>query len=266
MLRDMLLMYADEADREQNRRQKFFVYGAIFVEVARAWALHRAVDQIRVANGFAPADCLKFATNSRPEQVTREGHTAAKNAILNAAFDHGVVFCSYVMLHELARNQGHEELVQWGANTLLGKFNEYCATHPAGHGMVMFDRMPIAHEHRYFKEKFTIGLTLQGGRTSRLDRVISYASTCDSASHLSSVTDIVLGSFRYCVNEPGRDIAGRAMLPLVARLMWHQLQNGRKMVGERGLVVRPRRITEQRHQDEYDALRARLNAYLVQRA
>lgn len=258
----MLLMYADEADREQNRGQKFFVYGAIFVDSARAWALHQAVEQVRDAHGFTSGDSLKFATNSRPAQVSREEHTAAKAAVLGLAAEHGVQFCAYVMLHELARNQGHEELVQWGANTLLGKFNEYCAARPDGHGIVMFDRMPIAHEHRYFKEKFTVGLTFPGGRNRRLDRIVGYASTCDSASHLSSVTDVVLGSFRYCVNEPERDIAGRAMLPSVARLMWHREHNGRKLVRERGLVTRPQTVREQRHQDEYDALRARLTGYL----
>lgn len=258
----MYLMYADESDREQNRGQKFFVYGAIFIDAARAWAIHEAVDGVRVAHGFNREDSLKFATNSRPPQVTRERHTSAKADVLRLAAEHGVEFCAYVMLHDLARNQGHEELVQWGANTLLGKFNEYCSERPDGHGMVLFDRMPIAHEHRYFREKFTVGMTFPRGAPRRLDRLVGYGSTCDSASHFSSVADIVLGSFRYCVNEPERDIAGRAMLPGVARLMWHREQNGRKMVSERGLVIRPRRITEQRYKDEYNALKARLNDYL----
>lgn len=258
----MHLMYGDEADHEQDRGQKFFVYGAVFVDVDRAPALHTAIDALRRDKHFAPGDSLKFATNSRPEQVTRADHTEAKRRVIELAAEHGVEFCAYVILHELARNKTHEELVQWGANTLLGKFNQYCRERPNSHGLVMFDRMPIAHEHRYFKEKFSVGLTFPNRPPQRLDRLLGYASTCDGASHLSTVADVVLGSFRYCVNEPERDIAGRAMFPGVARLMWRIVVNGGVNVRERGLVTRPQVVREQRHRDEYDALRARLVGYL----
>jgi len=204
----MHLMYGDEADHDRDRGQKFFVYGAVFIDSERALGLHTAIEALRINKRFGLGDSLKFQTNSRPEQVSREDHTDAKRQVLELAAEHGVQFCAYVMLHELARNQEHEELVQWGANTLLGKFNEFCGERPHGHGLVMFDRMPIAHEHRYFREKFSTGLTFPNGRTRRLENVLGLASTCDGASHMSSVADIVLGSFRYCVNEPERDIAG----------------------------------------------------------
>jgi hypothetical protein len=46
-----------------------------------------------------------------------------------------------------------------------------------------------------------------------LERVIGFGSTTDGASHLASIADVLIGSFRYCVNEEERDIAGRAMFP-----------------------------------------------------
>lgn len=258
----MFLMFADEADREQDRGQKFFVYGAIFIDSARARDLHSAVAEVRVHAGYTAGDSLKFADNTRPAAVDRDAHRAAKARVMELAIEHGVQFCAYAMLHEVARNKTHEELVQWGANTLLGKFNEYCSVTPDGHGLVFFDRMPIAHEHRYLREKFTVGLTFPNGRSRRLDRVVGLASTCDGTSHFSSVADIILGSFRYCVNEPERDIAGRAMFPNIVRLMWKRSRDGRQYVRKVGLVLRPQEVLAPQHQAEYDALINRLQGYL----
>lgn len=259
----MFLMFADEADREQDRGQMYFVYGAIFVDSEQAHSLHRAIQAVRDEFGYEPSDSLKFADNTRPEGITRADHREVKARVIQLAIEHNVAFCAYAMLHELARNRSHEELVQWGANTLLGKFNEYCSHTVGGHGVAFFDRMPIAHEHRYLREKFTVGLTFPNGRTRRLDRIIALASTCDNASHLSSVTDIVLGSFRYCVNEPERDIAGRAMFPSLVELMWKRRRRESYIVLDYGLVLRPTEVQAVVHQEQYTQLIDRLQGYLA---
>jgi hypothetical protein len=59
------------------------------------------------------------------------------------------------------------DLVLFGANTLLGKFNEYLGTHKDTYGMVLFDRIPVDHPYRYLQEKFQTGLTFPDGRTRR---------------------------------------------------------------------------------------------------
>jgi hypothetical protein len=259
----MYLMFADEADRERDRGQRFFVYGAVFIDAVHALALHADVEAARQRKGFRPTDSLKFADSTRPEALSRDHHREIKAEIMEIAHARGVKFCAYAMLHEMARDRTHEELVQWGANTLLGKFNEFCSLRPNGHGLAFFDRMPIAHEHRYLREKFTIGLTFPNGAERRLEKVIALASTCDGASHLASVADIVLGSFRYCVNEPDRDIAGRQMYPNIVRLMWKRDVNGRSVLREYGLVLRPQNIAAEQHRQEYAGLLARLEGYLA---
>jgi len=67
-------------------------------------------------------------------------------------------------------------------------------------GIAFLDRLPVKNACQYLKEKFQVGLELDGGGTLRLENVVAYASTCDGASHLASMADILLGSFRYCVN------------------------------------------------------------------
>jgi hypothetical protein len=32
--------------------------------------------------------------------------------------------------------------------------------------------------------------------------------------------DVMLGAFRYCVNEPENEEAGKAMFPTLMRMMW----------------------------------------------
>ncbi len=63
----MYLMYGDEADAEEGRGQKFFLYGAIFIEHSKAWTAHLRIEDLRKKAGFAAQDSLKFAS-SRPER------------------------------------------------------------------------------------------------------------------------------------------------------------------------------------------------------
>jgi hypothetical protein len=181
---------------------------------------------------------------------------------MDLATQYGVVFCCYAILHELAGKQSHKDLVTFGANTLLGKFDEWLGWNKNTYGLVMFDRIPVDDPYKYLQEKFHIGLTFPDGRRKRLKRIMGLASTCDGASHLASIADICVGSFRYCVNEPDRDIAGRAMFPNLAKLMWKKFVNHVPSVRDLGFNLRPIEVAEERLRKEYDALRTRLQGYL----
>jgi hypothetical protein len=258
----MFLMLGDEADAEQGKGQRFFIYGAVFIQVHNVKALSDAVEAIRKEAGLNPTDSFKFADKTRPEGVTKEAFREAKSKVLDLAAKYGIVFCSYAILHELAGNQTHEDLVLFGANTLLGKFNEYLGTYKDTYGVVLFDRIPVAHPYRYLKEKFQIGLTFLNGQTRRLERIMGLASTCDGASHLASIADILVGSFRYCVNEPDKDVAAKAMFPKLVKVMWKKYEKHVPYVTDLGFILRPQTVNEQHLRKEYDALVVRLRGYL----
>jgi len=61
------------------------------------------------------------------------------------------------MLHAIAANQGHKNLVRFGANTLLGRFNEFLGTDQDTFGFVVFDGYrsiaPIRTSARSFKSE-----------------------------------------------------------------------------------------------------------------
>jgi hypothetical protein len=162
-----------------------------------------------------------------------------------------------------AANQGHKNLVLFGANTLLGKFNEFLGTDQDKFGLVLFDRIPIDHPYPYLREKFQIGMTFSDGRPpSRLERIMGFASTTDGASHLASIADILVGSWRYCVNEPEMDVAGKAMFPKLMDLMWKRRRDGKLYVRDFGFVLRPQEVQVEKYKKEYNDLRARLQGYL----
>lgn len=51
--------------------------------------------------------------------------------------------------------------------------------------------------------------------------------------------DIVLGTFRCCVNNPSNVNAARVMMSSVLKLMWHEKIGDAHNVLEHGLIVKP---------------------------
>jgi hypothetical protein len=251
----MYLMYGDEADYAQNGGKRFLVCGAIFVDAERVKPLHDGVEAARRGAGFTATDSLKSNSNSKPETCTPETHLNLKNRVLELAQEDGVTFCGYVCFHEIARNLTSEKKVEYGFNEILKRFNSFLGHGRDSVGAVHIDRREAKNEFGFLQEKFQVGLKYPSGWTSRLERIVALSSTCNGASHLSSVADVVLGSFRYCVNEPDNETVGRKIYLSIANLMW---KPGGKMEGN-GLVLRP--IESSFHSHHYGALLARLKKY-----
>jgi hypothetical protein len=130
---------------------------------------------------------------------------------------------------------------------------------------VVLDKIPAKNPYGYLKEKFQVGLTFPGQTKSpmRLGRILGFGQAVDGSSHMCSVADVMLGAFRYCVNEPENKEAGKAMFPTLMGMMWKRKRNGKTYVNDYGLAFRPAKITYRKHQDEYDVLVERLQSYLV---
>lgn len=256
------MMFGDEADRTAVQGKKFFVYGAIFVPTNSISALHHEIERLRVKAGLAATDSLKSATTPRPEALTAVTHRELKNEVMRAARDQGNVrFCAQVTLHELARNQEHDDRVFWGANTILGKFDTFLGEERS-YGYAIMDRIPVKNPYAYLKEKFQLGMTFPERPPLRFNRILGFSQAADGTSHLCSVADILLGAFRYCVNEPDNEEVGKAMFPTLMEMMWKRDQGGKRYVNECGLVFRPQEIQVAKYKAEYDALAERLQGYL----
>lgn len=79
------MMFGDEADPEQGRGQKYFVYGAVFVPTEKLRALHTEIENIRKAASLANTDSLKSASGTRPKGMTHEQHRELKSKVMTLA-------------------------------------------------------------------------------------------------------------------------------------------------------------------------------------
>jgi len=148
----MYLMYGDEADAEEGRGQKFFLYGGIFIDHSQVWTAHEQIEQLRKGADFAAGDSLKFAGKTRPASVTADAHRDIKKAVIALAEELEVTFSAYVILHAIGRAQQKIDLVEYGANTVLARFNEFL-TEENEHGIAKLDRMG-KNAFAYARDKF----------------------------------------------------------------------------------------------------------------
>ena len=210
-------MYADEADQDGSR--EFLVYAAVFFPAEKVLGLHDEVIRLRYKYGFEDGDLLKFSTGTKPKQVERENHTKLKNDVLELAVENGCQTCCYVIPHSIAKGQAHENRLKFGINTLLVKFDQFLEESGKVAGSVRFDHTTDFKQMAYFEEVFQKGMDFRRKR-KKLRQVVSIEQTSIGVSHLSSITDIVVGAFRFVINEPDKDVVGAKLLKQLSKLMW----------------------------------------------
>jgi hypothetical protein len=254
------LLYTDETNTEPEGDSEFFIYGGVLLQVGQLRSVHNAVRDIRVSHGFAPTDVFKFHSRSRPQSVSQDQHLAAKSELLAACAECGVRFVACAILHSIAthpdkRWANQADMVLLAFDSVL---NEEGAT-----GIVVVDRTTDGFD--YLREKFQKGIVYSksGGTYRMSDRMNLFAQGCIGSSHLASVVDIVLGAFRYCVNDREGKAATKAMLPAVLRLMPFRTWKGKTIYLDYGLLLRPRRVIVPSYKAKYDELVGRLNAAMA---
>jgi hypothetical protein len=259
----MYILFTDETNMPQDPGAKFFVYGGLFFPVERLVDLHEGIERIRRESGYRAGDELKFQTNARPDWVSVEQAREAKSRVVKQCIDLECQFIVYIVLHAIARNRTHDELVRWGADHVFGKFNYFLAL-VGDHGIVAVDRLPIVGDYRYLSERFCTGLEYADGKRVPLDRIKLLTATCINASHASSAMDIVLGSFRYCINQPKNLEVAREMMINVTKLVWAKREGDNIIPWELGLVFRPvyPDIKVASYRMEYDRLVEHINTLL----
>ena len=162
----MYLMFGDEADADQGRRQKFFVYGAVFIDVRHVEPLHISIQEIRDKFNYGHADSLKFS--GCPKNITYNQHREVKKEVVKLARKHEVAFCAYAISHAIAKGGTHDKKVLFGVNTLLAKFNEFLEEREDV-GIAVMDRIPVKNQFKYLKDKFQVGVEFPSGGTRRLE-------------------------------------------------------------------------------------------------
>lgn len=251
----------DEANVKESESAEFFTYGGLIVELAKVAELHERIASLRQKYGYKTNDQLKFDTNVRPKHVSVEAAKNIKQELIEACIETNCKFIAYVILHKIARTKDIHTLVKWGSDHVFGKFNYFLTTKNA-HGMVVMDRLPAGVEFEYLAEKFTDGLSIEGGSKVSMDKVILFSSTCINASHLSSAMDVVLGSWRYCINQPFNKGAASLMIKDITKLIWCERDGENIYAHEKGLILRPKTVAVEMYRKKYDDLLSGINNLL----
>lgn len=120
---------------------------------------------------------------------------------------------------------------------------------------------PTSNKKIFQRTFFSQGVEIKGNK-KKLSHVVSVEPSQDGFSHLNSITDIVVGAFRFVINEPDKDQVGSILLKSLAELMWGKAdKDGVIQVLERGLCIRPKVIKNPEYAADIDSFINRLRAY-----
>lgn len=260
----MHILLADETNRRPSADCKFFVYGGLLLPVEKLPELHTGVEAIRQETGYKPGDILKFDTRERPTHIPIEKATEAKQKTVSLCITLGCKFIAHVILHDIIKNQDPDQHILWAADSVFGRFHKYLDTVVHDDGIIVVDNLPVKAQFQYLSEKFAYGLHLHDGTDKSLSRIKLFAASCVGASHANSAMDIVLGSFRYCINNPKNRDAAREMIGAVTKLIWHDKTESTLLVIDRGLIPRPRikDIKVEKYKQEYTDLFVQINTLI----
>jgi hypothetical protein len=147
--------------------------------------------------------------------------------------------------------------VLFALKTLLCEFDLFLSREKTS-GICAVDRFEIALS--VLASILTDGVD-PGGELGKFQRNLPniwlHCVTSISCSHLCSVCDIVLGSFRYCVNNTEKTDVAKRLYPAVRKLFLHYPDDA-AVIEDWGLFLRPKTIRAKAYVDAYEKLRVHL--------
>jgi hypothetical protein len=128
-----------------------------------------------------------------------------------------------------------------------------------GISVVISDRLAKESQYPHMQEKFTKGLLYKGMPPKPLSNIGVFAASCINASHAASAIDIILGAFRYCVNNPKNPDLAKKMMTEVAALIWHTRNGDLIETNGMGLIFRPQDVRVPAYRAKQEEFVERLN-------
>jgi hypothetical protein len=246
----MHLLYADETNIDPGH--DFFAYGGVSIDASKAEALSADINLIRAQFGYVRDDLLKFNTRERPKHITPDAHAKAKQAVMEAAARHDVKFLASVILHQIATSP--EEARRKEINRICYHFDCYLNWQHSV-GLVLIDTFQDNQLANIMREKFQIGLKgMPYGGEIPLSRILGYHLATIGSSYFCSVIDIVLGAFRYAINNRADTNKSGVVGDLLAQLSPLFIRNGKGDILELSLFFSPKIIRIEKYRNEYLAL------------
>ncbi len=253
----MQLLYSDESNLE-SRAGDFFVYGGVIVPGDAAKSLSAEIDAVRLKAKISHTLALKF--NPCPQGLSHTEFIQLKSKIIKIAAEHGCKFLVSLILHNVASSPDTARRNE--INRLVFHFDCYLRRSNKA-GLVLIDRFTDVQIDDHLREKFCVGVTgLPYSSKKRLENIVGFHYSAVGQSHFPSLIDIVLGSFRYCVNAISRNDQGRlrsvpSIFETIEPLFYRER---RGLVSELSLFFSPKIIKVATYREKYEKLKGALAA------
>lgn len=253
-------MFIDETNVTESDGD-FFIVGGLILDEKCLIDVRNGTKAIREKYGFRASDSFKFQTRSRPDQVSKEDFNNAKAEAIQLLIQHDAHLLVYVILHKIIRE---EVKFEYAYNVLFHQFDKEYLSAIDEVAFIIVDRLPANTSFDMLKEIFSKGVDAPSGNKTELERILHYSVSADGTSHMSSLLDIAIGAFRFCVNaisNSGNNEVASKLLPEVSKLIWSQDVDGKRTLGGYGFLKYPKNIKSQTYDDQYQQLVIKLTEW-----
>lgn len=151
--------------------------------------------------------------------------------------------------------------MKFATSTILIKFNQFLKENGNVGGAAFLDSTTDYKQLHFLKDAFRHGAQVKDYRVE-LKNIVSFNDTSLDQSHLSTVSDIVTGAFRWAVNEPQKDLVGALLFNKLSKMCWGiKSPDGTLHVRDRGICIRPKKIKLREYEADVEELIERLEKY-----
>lgn len=239
------LCLLDESGRGV-RRDRWFVYGGLFLPFEQVRLLHRDIWRIRAGLRLSRETPLKWQRPVGPgaSRVSSAQHDAAVDSVLDACNQRGAKLLAVLTPAGVTvSTQGRNQSIRIGASYILGALQLKFQSEDE-YGVVLVDRPHGAASLDPIEEALVAGVPrgIAGYvRRRHFDRLICTGVTSIRSSRLISAVDIAIGALIFCLScreenlERARALY-RSIRPLVLR-RGHPVQGNPWGLG---LKIRPK--------------------------
>jgi len=243
----MWLFYGDETNTDLESGKTFFIYGGIAIEGDNAGPLAAAIAKARSKAGLKPEDKLKFETSAKPKGFDLAKYTDLKKTVIKLGVQHGVKVIAAFVHQKVAK--GKSRALRFGINQACESFNAILWRPPKSYGLMLFDRFDKIDAE--LKDLLASGLSYptQSAR-NHLAKIIGFHPSSIGTSHLASLADVVVGSFRFAINTRTHHAATQILQQL------QPMCAEGDVVDRERIRLNPRTVTHPPYKAEYDDLRA----------
>lgn len=193
----MKIIYCDESNLDA-RSGDFLLYGGLTIDADLYWSLSEQIWSLRRKYNIPQDAALKYLP--APKGLDNLTYMEFKKDCIRACIDFGCYFLVYQTLHDVAKDT--DEARRNGINELCLNFSYFLEKENTS-GLILIDRFNDEGNKidGHLARKFSVGLEgLPYSGTYPLKRVVGLHYSAIGQSQMSSLIDIVLGTYRTAIN------------------------------------------------------------------